>query len=84
MPAFILGSRGSALALVQTHFVIQQLSQRNPGVSFEVRKIKTQGDVQRRRPLSRMGGKISSCPHIIIYIYIGIHIIINIYIYIYI
>ncbi|MDP6511209.1 MAG: hydroxymethylbilane synthase [Dehalococcoidia bacterium] len=57
MPAFILGSRGSALALVQTHFVIQQLSQRNPGVSFEVRKIKTQGDVQRRRPLSRMGGK---------------------------
>ncbi|MDP6100200.1 MAG: hydroxymethylbilane synthase [Dehalococcoidia bacterium] len=57
MTTFILGSRGSVLALIQTHFVIQQISQNNPGVSFEVRKIKTQGDVQRHRTLSRMGGK---------------------------
>ncbi|MEE9203127.1 MAG: hydroxymethylbilane synthase [Dehalococcoidia bacterium] len=57
MPVFVLGSRGSALALAQTGEVVRILSGRYPDVDFQVKRIKTQGDLQRRRPLSRMGGK---------------------------
>lgn len=57
MPVFVLGSRGSALALAQTGEVVRLLSGRYPEVDFRVKRIKTQGDLQRRRPLSRMEGK---------------------------
>jgi hydroxymethylbilane synthase len=57
MPIFVLGSRGSALALAQTGEVVRIRSGRYPDVDFQVKRIKTQGDLQRRRPLSRMEGK---------------------------
>ncbi|MEK7848649.1 MAG: hydroxymethylbilane synthase [Chloroflexota bacterium] len=57
MPVFVLGSRGSALALAQTQEVIRYLQSLHPGVGFEVKKIRTQGDIQRRQPLTQMGGK---------------------------
>ncbi len=57
MPVFVLGSRGSALALTQTGEVARLLAGRHPEVDLRARKIKTQGDLQRRQPLSQMEGK---------------------------
>jgi hydroxymethylbilane synthase len=56
----MFGSRGSALALAQTRQVIAQLQVANPGRSFELRVIKTQGDrlsEDERRPLGGMLSK---------------------------
>lgn len=57
MPVFVLGSRGSALALTQTGEIVRLLSGRHPDVDFQVKKIKTEGDIRRRQPLSLMEGK---------------------------
>lgn len=57
MPVFVLGSRGSALALAQTGEVVRLLSERHPDVDFLVKEIKTQGDLQLDKPLAGMGGK---------------------------
>lgn len=54
---FMLGSRGSTLALLQTQEVIDALQQANPDYKFEIMIISTQGDRQRWLPLSRIGGK---------------------------
>ncbi|MDP2662986.1 MAG: hydroxymethylbilane synthase [Dehalococcoidia bacterium] len=53
----IIGSRGSALALRQSHTVAQQLSQAHSGLTFEVRIIKTKGDLVLDRPLADIGDK---------------------------
>jgi hydroxymethylbilane synthase len=52
-----VGTRGSLLAVRQTGMVIDDLSRLNPGYSFEVIKIKTQGDIIQDVPLSQVGGK---------------------------
>ena len=44
MKAWILGTRGSTLALTQTQWVRLRLAQKFPGQKFEVRIIKTLGD----------------------------------------
>ncbi|MBP1748702.1 MAG: porphobilinogen deaminase, partial [Deltaproteobacteria bacterium] len=41
---WIVGTRGSKLALTQTRIVIDALKQANPGHNFEIRIIKTTGD----------------------------------------
>ena len=41
----VVGTRGSNLALVQTNWVVDQLKKENPGVEFEVKIIKTKGDL---------------------------------------
>ena len=46
----ILGTRGSALALAQTHLTLAALRAAHPGCRFEVREIKTTGD--KRQDLS--------------------------------
>lgn len=52
-----VGTRGSQLALWQTHFVIQKLQRHFPGVTFETVIIKTTGDQEREKPLTQIGDK---------------------------
>lgn len=54
---FIIGSRGSALALWQTGFVKTELEKRFPEAEFEVRIIKTTGDAILDTALSKIGDK---------------------------
>jgi hydroxymethylbilane synthase len=50
-----VGSRGSRLALVQAHAIIDALRGRHPGISIEIEIIQTEGDRVTDRPLSRIG-----------------------------
>jgi len=54
---FTIGSRGSQLALWQTDYVKTELEKRFPRVRFEVRIIKTTGDVILDTALSKIGDK---------------------------
>lgn len=53
----IVGSRQSKLALAQTQLVIAQLQAQFPQVVFEIKKIVTQGDVNLKDSLQKIGGK---------------------------
>ncbi|MBU0685738.1 MAG: hydroxymethylbilane synthase [Thermoplasmatota archaeon] len=52
----ICGTRGSLLAEAQTRVVIGALKRLRPGIQVTVRKVRTAGDVFRRRPISELGG----------------------------
>ena len=52
-----IGSRGSALALWQAHWVEQQLLRLRPSLEVTIAIIKTKGDRILDAPLSRIGGK---------------------------
>jgi hydroxymethylbilane synthase len=52
-----IGTRGSHLALTQTHWVEAQLKGRHPDVSTDVVIIKTSGDKLKDVPLAQVGGK---------------------------
>lgn len=52
-----IGTRGSALALVQANWVKTRLLEREPTLSVEIRKIKTSGDRLPDLPLANLGGK---------------------------
>ena len=53
----VVGTRGSNLALVQTNWVVDQLKKENPGVEFEVKIIKTKGNLIKDLPLDKIGDK---------------------------
>ena len=53
----VVGTRGSKLALTQTKWVIDQLKERNPQVEFEVKIIKTKGDLIQHLSLDKIGDK---------------------------
>ena len=53
----IVGTRGSKLALVQTNWVVEELKKANPGIEFEVKVIKTKGDLITHLPLHKIGDK---------------------------
>ena len=53
----VVGTRGSNLALVQTNWVVDQLKKENPGVEFEIKIIKTKGDLIKDLPLDKIGDK---------------------------
>ncbi len=57
--AVIVGTRGSALALWQTEFVIGLLRERQPAARFVIQTLKTQGDKTQAlaTPLAQLGGK---------------------------
>lgn len=57
MKLFTVGSRGSRLALAQTHWVIEALKKIHPDVDFEVKIIKTKGDQILDRALDKIGDK---------------------------
>ena len=54
---FRIGTRGSKLALKQSHWVQEKLEARHPDLRVELVRIKTTGDRVLDSPLSRIGGK---------------------------
>ena len=50
-----LGSRGSALALIQDEVVIGRLRANNPDLGFEIETVRTRGDVDQTSRLAGMG-----------------------------
>ncbi|WZL71767.1 hydroxymethylbilane synthase [Clostridiaceae bacterium 35-E11] len=53
----LVGSRASALALVQTYWVIDRLKEKCPELDYEVVEIKTIGDKILDKTLHKIGGK---------------------------
>lgn len=53
----VVGTRGSQLALSQTKWIIDQLKTKNPEVDFEVKVIKTKGDLIQNVSLDKIGDK---------------------------
>ena len=54
-PALKVGSRGSALALIQDHTVIGRLKTNSPNLNFEVDTVRTRGDADQTSRLAGMG-----------------------------
>lgn len=54
---YIIGSRGSRLALIQTKYVQEKLAKAYPQHTFEIQIIKTKGDKIQNKPLDKIGGK---------------------------
>ena len=54
---WIVGTRGSKLALRQTQIVVDALREANPGHEFSIRTIRTTGDTIWDKPLAEIGGK---------------------------
>lgn len=52
---FVIGTRGSALALRQVAIVRAMLLSAHPGIALEVREVRTEGDAS-HAPLSQIGG----------------------------
>ena len=52
-----IGSRKSQLALIQTHWVKEQLSLKFPDIEFEVHTMSTKGDKILDVPLAKIGDK---------------------------
>jgi len=52
-----VGSRDSALAVIQAQIVIDAVKKTNPAIEFEIVKIKTTGDKILDKPLDEVGGK---------------------------
>ncbi|MEJ2078097.1 MAG: hydroxymethylbilane synthase [Acidobacteriota bacterium] len=57
MKHLTIGSRGSKLALAQTHLVRALLQREFPGLEVSVRKIRTTGDKLTATPLSQLAGE---------------------------
>ena len=53
----VIGSRGSKLALWQAEWVKNELTNANKGIDFEIKIIKTKGDLVLDKPLPMIGGK---------------------------
>ena len=53
MTSFLVGTRGSQLSLAQTNSTLGQLKSVNPNVEFEIKTIKTSGDIS-AKPLFAM------------------------------
>lgn len=54
---YVIGTRGSRLALVQSEMVKKQLEVHYPEHEFELKIIKTKGDLIQDRPLNKIGDK---------------------------
>ncbi len=52
-----VGTRGSALALAQADRILHRLRLVHPGVAFEPRVVKTEGDIDKTSPLTVIGGR---------------------------
>jgi len=52
-----IGTRGSKLALLQTHFIKQLIEKSNPDLQVEIKIIVTSGDNNQDKPLPEIGGK---------------------------
>ncbi len=54
---YIIGTRGSALALAQANYVRARLQETYPGIGFEIKVIQTKGDLILGKPLHEIGDK---------------------------
>jgi hydroxymethylbilane synthase len=54
---WVIGSRGSKLALWQSNHIAARIKESRPGIDAEIRIIKTRGDKILDVPLARIGGK---------------------------
>lgn len=54
---YIIGTRGSKLALVQSEYVRDRLREAYPEHEFELKVIKTKGDLIQDKPLNQIGDK---------------------------
>ena len=54
---YLIGTRGSKLALVQTDYVIDKLKKAYPDDDFEAVIIKTTGDIEQKKALDKIGSK---------------------------
>jgi hydroxymethylbilane synthase len=52
-----VGTRGSKLALWQANYVIKELEKWNPGLHFKQVIIKTEGDIDQKSSLTKIGGQ---------------------------
>lgn len=57
MAEIVIGSRGSALALVQTNWTAEWIKLNNPGIETRIEIIKTKGDKILDVPLAKIGDK---------------------------
>lgn len=57
MKKIVIGSRGSELALCQSHLVAEALRARQPGIEIEIEVIKSKGDVIQDVPIAQIGSK---------------------------
>lgn len=57
MRSIRVGTRGSKLALWQATYIRQELEKLNPGLHFEEVIIKTEGDLDQKSSLSKIGGQ---------------------------
>ncbi len=57
MPALVVGTRGSKLALTQTDIVVDALRAANPDLDVRVRIVRTEGDRDTRTSLAELGGR---------------------------
>jgi hydroxymethylbilane synthase len=46
-----IATRSSSLALIQTQIVVEAITKHNPNIDFEIVEIKSQGDMDRKKPL---------------------------------
>lgn len=53
----VVGTRGSNLAVTQTNMVIDMIKGAHPNIEFEVKIIKTKGDILKDLPIDKIGGK---------------------------
>ena len=53
----VVGTRGSKLAVTQTNWVIDKLKEKHPSIEFEVKIIKTKGDLIQNVSLDKIGDK---------------------------
>jgi len=54
---YVIGTRGSKLALIQTEYVCNKLAKAYPQDSFEVKVIRTTGDKNQNQSLETIGTK---------------------------
>lgn len=54
---YLIGTRGSKLALVQTDYVIDKLKRAYPDDDFKAVIIKTTGDIEQKKALDKIGSK---------------------------
>lgn len=53
----VVGTRGSKLALTQTKWVVNELQKKHPHIDFELKIIKTKGDIVQHITLDKIGDK---------------------------
>ncbi len=54
---YLVGTRGSKLALAQTNRTLEQIRQKHPDVDFKLKIIKTEGDKEHGKPLFSIDAK---------------------------